>query len=457
MNQEEMQRLLLEKLGLTYEELPEPVPPTDVEIRRYVVELLDIDKAGSAADVLSEWPNQAVPALRDVLSDRKFLETIRKTEPLHKPLRSLIDMLCKSHPGLIVEHLEPLMALSPAIATVCLETSFAHSANNILNLFDQLISREQQEFVIGALVGIRKAVWKQGLIVNREDQLYQLCLRLCSPLYPSKRNPTDFATSDPATFVCQSFGTLAEVDLAKEPYFSLDNPHFKEVLIWLPTVVAQASPELIRAEFARAVKLHDRDIHTLHTCKYFFPLAALKLGEECRIELEQLLSRDRNSSTDDLRGCLTKALAIVACGRDPLADAWDADRKGEFDSLNQFEQAILLANAFDGEVRNGGILQFLFNSAGVRSSETLESLRLMGELAGQELLQAGIDAVKSERETTSPHEAARLLGTSYLNKKFGARMDDLAQAYDARNDCDLRTYSFVLERLDQFRKTTESL
>ena len=63
MNKEEMQRQLLEHLGLKWEDLPEPIPPSEDEVRRCVTDLLDIDKATKSVDLLVEWPDQAVMAL----------------------------------------------------------------------------------------------------------------------------------------------------------------------------------------------------------------------------------------------------------------------------------------------------------------------------------------------------------------------------------------------------------
>lgn len=453
MNKEEMQRLILEQLGLNLEDLPEPAQPADDEIRRYVTELLDINKASESSAVLLKWPDLAVPAIRNAINDSNILETICNTEPLLNAFGPVIKLLCKSAPELVIEQLATLSQLPEQFSEQCIETAFRNDANRLVPIFTQFVEAEQLGRIRAALVGVRSAVWKHGFTVSREEPLYQLCLRICMPDFPTKPQKESMISSDPALFVCQSFGSLAEADLAKLPYFSLDNPHFKEILCWLPSVVSHATAEITRSEFARAVEHHGHDANLSAACRYFIPLAAKKLGAECRDGIVRLLSSEPENMSEALRGPVTKALAIVECGRDPLSDASDAIDKGEIETLNKFQQVVPLFLAFDGEVRNGGIFQFLFNSSGIHASETLECLRLMNDLLGQALLEAGIAAVTSEAETLSPHLGTRQLGTSYLRKKFRDSIAELEEAYSEQSDCDLRVYSFVLKHVDEFRAT----
>jgi hypothetical protein len=451
MNKEEMQRQLLEQLGLKLEDLPEPIPPSEDEVRRCVTDLLDIDKASKSADVLIEWPDQAVMALRAAINYSGFIEKICKSEPLQQAFFPIIKLLCKSAPDLIVEKLVTLSEFPEQVSEQCIETAFRHDTNKLVPLFSQFVDEEQNRHIRAALVGIRAAARNHGFTVSRQDPLYQLCLRICLPDYPTKPQIESLTSTDPAIFVCQSFGSLAEVDLARMPYFSFDNPHFEEILCWLPSVVSNAATDLVRSEFARAAELHDRDANSRGACRYFIPLAAKKLGSECRDAILRMLSSEPKKLADALRGPVTKAFAIVECGRDPLSDASDAIRKGEFGTLSKFEQAVPLFLAFDGEVRNGGIFQFLFNSSGILASETLESLRLMNDLPGQALLEAGIAAAMSEAQASSPHIATRHLGTNFLRKKFRDSIDELQRAYFEQCDGDLRLYTFVLAHVNQYR------
>jgi Domain of unknown function (DUF4375) len=443
---------LLEQNGISLDDLPEPVPPTDEEVQRLVKELLDEGKAQEAAEALRTWPEKTIKELRTAFKDPAYLVTVRGSEPLHIPFSKMVDVLCKSAPDLIVDHLDMLSQIAQ-VANQCIETAFRHSPKKLEKLFEQYVTSEQSEALSTALLGIRAAAWKDGFTVQREDSLYRNSLRLCAPDYPTRPQPDSISKSDPALFVCQAFGSLAQVDLATMPYFSLDNPHFQEIVCWLPSVVSHATPELVRSEFTRAVDLHDRDANVRDICRYFIPLAAKKLGPECRNGILRMLSSESKKQAESLRGPITKALAIVECGCDPLTSASDAISKGGLGTLSKFQQVVPLLRAFDGEVRNGGIFQFLFNFSGIHASETLESLRLMNDLPGQALLEAGIEAVTSEAESLSPHLATRKLGTTYLRKKFGDTITKLEKAYYQQSDCDLRVYTFVLEHVDQFRVT----
>lgn len=450
MNDERTRRLLA-SLGLTPEDLPEPVPPTAEEVHRRVQELLDKDKATSAARELLDWGELALAALRESLKDSSFLERASQTEELHAPLRSAVGLLCKWDPAFIVEHIERLSTLPPSIVEACVEVAFEHSASSLVPVLDRLITSQQQELVQAALVGIRRAVFKRELTAQREDALYQNCLRLCSPEYPSGHVPDYFLEGDPATYVCQSFGSLAETDLARKPYFDVANPHFNEILHWLPSVVSCAAPELVRTEFRRAVNGYERSPQIQSVCERLMPLAACKLGEECRSDVEKLLTRDAPPLPTQMRNAATKALAIIICGRDPLDDALEADRKGEFDSLSAPEQAVLLATCFDGQVRNGHVFQFLFNSSGIRAPETCQALESLGDLVGLRLLKAGISAVMSEGIGSNPHEAARRLPAA-RRRELEASFEDLYRQYCEQDDITLRIYRWVLAHSEHFKK-----
>lgn len=448
---DERARHLFEALGLKPEDLPEPVPPTEEEVRQRVGELLVKEKAQAAADALAEWPEQALPALREAFTDATFLDTDSHTAELQRPLSSVVDMLCKSDPRFVVEHIEPLLRLPETLAEICLEVAFEHGAAGLVALFERLISSKQEGPVLGALVGIRRAVSKQRLRVERGDLLYQCCLRVCSPEYAVASPQGSIPRSDPAVFVCQSFGSLAEVDLAVSPYFDIDNPHFEEILRWLPAVVSHATAELVHSEFQRAVENYGRDSQTRHVCERFLPLAALKLGEECRPALEALLARNGSALSKGMRSALTQALAIVSCGRDPVEDALAADYEGKFDSLNAYEQAVMLVYAFDAQVRNGHVFQFLFNSPGIRAAETCEALKTIGDTLGLELLQAGIDAVMWEVEASSPHEAARRI-SRHQRSQLESPLNELFTRYCAQDDVTQRIYAFVLENPQHFKR-----
>jgi hypothetical protein len=451
MNNEEMKRLLLEQLGLKWEDLPTPTPPTEQELQCRVMDLMDADKATAAADQLLEWPDQAVPVLRTSIADSNLLGSICGAEPLQIAADRVIRLLCKSAPDVIVANLHTLSEFPDETLEICIEAAFRQDPCELLPRFKGYVELEEISRVSAALIGIRNAVLKDGFPVRRLDALYRCCLNICAPEYPQKQPDGVIAFFDPAAQVCQVFGSWAERDLCRAPYFSMDNRHFGEILRWLPSVVSYATRDLVRSEFSRAIDACGRDSVNHAAFARFLPLAAARLGEECREDLRRMRNADGRVVADPVRGALTKALAIVECGRDPLPAAWDAVSDGRLESLTRFERVVPLVLAFDGEVRNGGIFQFLFNSSGIHAAETLDCLRMLGDLAGQALLEAGVAAAMSESDAPSPHAAARQLGTSLLRRRYGASIAELSTAYQKQEPADARVYEFVLQHAHAFR------
>jgi hypothetical protein len=442
-------RRLLESLGLSPDDLPETAAPSDEEIRQFVRELLVEGMAQSAANALNDWPTQSLPALRDAFSDSSFLQNVCESEELHRPVKTASGILCKSDPDFVVERIESLATLPECIASDCVELAFEKNATNLVTLLDRLISSDRRLLITSALSGIRKAASQHNLTVDRESALYKRCLSLCSPTYPANYPPDYVLESDPAVFVCQSFGYLAEVDLATKPFFDFDNRHFNEILRWLPSVVSNATSDLVRSEFQRMVAFCEKDLRSQIISERFFPLAALKLGNECRHDVEELLKRNSPAVPPRIQNALTKALAIISCGRDPLDDAYQADIKGGFDSLNEYEQAIMLSHAFDGQVCNGHVFQFLSNTTGERALETCRALATIGDQIGLQLLQSAIDKAMSEVEAETPQQAVRNAQHSQ-RRRWETQLDDIYRQYCSQEDVTLRIFRFVLEHSGHF-------
>lgn len=453
MSNEELQRLLLEKLGLRFEDLPKPEPPTEEELDRWVAEILDEGKSKNAIEKLLDWPELCIRKIGEALRHPSFVSAIGQKDSLQKSFSPILELLRKSSPDLIVANIDTFSAWDKPYSERCIETAFQHSPNLLIGNFEKYVTEEQLTAIRSALIGIRAAVWKEGGAISREDALYRLCLRICSPSYPNDVKLDKFGDNrSSALFVCQIFGAMAEVDLSQRPYFALDNPHFADIIEWLPSVVSHAEVEVVRAEFVRAVEMWSLDSDTRNICQRFFPLAALKLGAECRIPIQRLLALDETTLPALLRGSLTRALAIVELGRDPMEDVRGALRTDELRSLDSYQLVLPLSRAFDGEVRNGGIFQFLFNSSGNYAYETLQCLRLMNDEPGFGLLDVAISLVKTEVESLTPHEATRKMGTSFFHNKFRDAVAGLEKLYYSQENWELRAYTFVLEHAERYRR-----
>ncbi len=94
--------------------------------------------------------------------------------------------------------------------------------------------------------------------------------------------------------------------------------------------------------------------------------------------------------------------------------------EGGFEGLTHAQRVVYCAIVFDGEVCNGGLMQFFVNSSGDHAVETLEALRELGHAEAEAALAGAMRAVGPlARE---PDREMRLAG-------FEGRYDGLQEAF----------------------------
>ena len=110
-------------------------------------------------------------------------------------------------------------------------------------------------------------------------------------------------------------------------------------------------------------------------------------------------------------------------------------------SLNAQEQVYFLVSCAEGEVYNGGLHQFFFNSAGNHYRKTVEALRLLGLTDAAELLEEAARLLFPDAEPPGDWDARRAVlpwwpdnparpwatRLEELNKLFGGHSDAISE------------------------------
>ena len=82
------------------------------------------------------------------------------------------------------------------------------------------------------------------------------------------------------------------------------------------------------------------------------------------------------------------------CGWESLANPHDANELAETPLLT--DDAVDLIDALEGEVNNGGFHQFFYNSAGDRTTETIQALEIVGAFAMADIVRRAAQMFPSE-------------------------------------------------------------
>ena len=445
-----MQRHLLAKLGMSEAEIedfittPPPVPSDD-EIRDLLRKLLDADSLEAASRELrsDSIKQHCGPALEEAVFADEFLNATTNPEAHSTIVRSL----CEISPHFIGKNIEPFLDLeNQDDVKKCLESAFSIPFDGDKLLLEKLIGEDRTGQATAALFGLRKRLWNKGLASEELQELLPICIRVCHPDFP-----IDGASisTDPALVFCQVFASIAAEQLSQLPYFSSSNPHLKEILSWLPDVVEHASAENVTQ------LLQDFSNPTNHRhvfiCCDLLPLAASKLQASCESTVDKLLRHPNK----DLQTAAIHAKATIVCGHDPFYTALRMAREDKFDLLPKEQKALLLVEGFDGQVRNGGVRQFLSNDHHGLANETLDSLALLGISAGHRLLDAAIDAFRSTeafKATQLLQAAVRSGGKREIDEETWKQINDLQKHYYENEKCSKRiACEYILANPEKFQ------
>jgi hypothetical protein len=141
------------------------------------------------------------------------------------------------------------------------------------------------------------------------------------------------------------------------------------------------------------------------------------LGERHHPELPAFAQRYQHDANERIWRSALRALACYM-GINPREHAGELVRRREWDELPGAVRTFVLADQLDGEVRNGGFLQYFSNPSGEYYKEALEALREVGAVHSLDILSRAVER----------------FGASGPSRDRDARNDQLAKLMDGAND-----------------------
>jgi len=121
-----------------------------------------------------------------------------------------------------------------------------------------------------------------------------------------------------------------------------------------------------------------------------------------------------NSKDDIVQEGAAQALAIASGAHDPISFVFDRLQSAGFEGLTEPQKVVYLCTVFDGEVCNGGIAQFLGNSSGDYTVETM----------------AALETIKHPEAIKALSTAMKLLGPAAKERDRDLRVKPFAKSYD---------------------------
>ena len=119
--------------------------------------------------------------------------------------------------------------------------------------------------------------------------------------------------------------------------------------------------------------------------------------------------------------------------------------EAEYDELSPLQQTAQLVFLYDGEIQNGGHLQYFENSRLLHASETVEAFRALGATAQAGILERAIARWKSKERTSI--ETAK----EYVAEALEGEFDDLdTEYYDCVPDTNAHLEKLLASRQDEF-------
>ena len=125
------------------------------------------------------------------------------------------------------------------------------------------------------------------------------------------------------------------------------------------------------------------------------------------------------------------------------------DGESGFDSLNEYERTILVTQAVEGEVNNGGFIQFFDNSMGALAGETAAAFQRIGAKKtaaicrrALKVFPEGLPADWEERRAYLDEHV-----TEAVEEKL-EKCDDAFYMYE--DDLEALNVAYVREHMDQF-------
>ena len=351
-----------------YQNIKPPANPSRRYIDKLVRRLLDERKAWDARKELSMIGAAAVPSLAAALADARYhAADWPKSSQVPAPLESVLELLVPHGGQHVLAAATPLVE-SPSNQvrkTAALQLA-SLGRGDTLPLLARLLQDADGYVRSYVVIGIERAV-----SAGRADEAfrrgaYDLVLAQCDQKWEGNVN-------DAADLVVKLDPQRAAADFASERWLSPANRYAFQILescneanLPLPEALTR---RLLDHSLPQAVG--PRCYPHQNIAAAALEALALSTGERARPLLEAAMGHEQEQVQE---AAARGMLRLTGLG-DPESYVFDRMKGMGPEALSPAQRVVYFAAVFDGEVCNGGIMQFFGNSSGDYASDTLDALR----------------------------------------------------------------------------------
>lgn len=391
-----------------YENIKPPRRPSRRYIDKLVQRLLDKDETRFASKELGMIGPAIVPSLLAALDDPRFhLTRWPNYSGSDAPFKAILKLLVSVDGDAVLAIADRFLQTESEDIRKEMALHFASVARveTISKLLD--VMQSDKEVASSAHMGLNRAR-QRGLITqefNRE--FYDGVLKLCEeiPSEKCRRWVTHLGNSD-ANRAAREF---AKPHWWSEEYGCGDTIVDTAASCKIPLPEERVRP-IVEKRLAQAADTLTFDDE--HSAAAGLSALTISCGDQAKPLLEECL----NHPSSRVKEAAAKELARLAGATDVFGLVYQRFQEADYDAkaLTVPQRTVLLVNMFEGEVKNGGLLQYLGNTSGNYAAETLEALRELGHPEALEVLNVAIEAI----------------GPDCLNPDRGERLDAIGPRYD---------------------------
>jgi hypothetical protein len=230
-----------------------------------------------------------------------------------------------------------------------------------------------------------------------------------------------------------------------EKVLTADSPALHEVLEALANKRVSVPRERL---LALIEKLEKREM------KYPTPYAlgkSLRLLGQHKLTSDRVFLEARTSASDKTVAEGAIEGLIASFGLEGFEQrAWEAENKNGFAALKPAQKHYLAVQMYDGQVNNGGLSQYFFNSSGDTWREALGGLEAMGFNERLTVLREAV--AKFGKDGPSPGREQRMVQLAKLERKNDASFEALDDRYyKSKEVIDVLAKRYVLKNPDEFK------
>lgn len=210
-------------------------------------------------------------------------------------------------------------------------------------------------------------------------------------------------------------------------------------------ILQQSAVEQFLAESLRKAEAENCYPHD-YAAAEALTMLVIASREQARPQLSACLSH----SSPKVREAAAKGLARLAGLGDPYEFVLNHREKAGDSGLTEPQRIIYLVTVFDGEVCNGGLMQFFGNSSGNRAGDTLAALKQFQYEPGLQVLEVAIEVVGSAALESDQERRLSAIGRRYdeLQKAFEPLETEYYRSKDRLRE---KILLYTIDHADHFR------